>query len=151
MNQPLEKSKQIAFKQFGVINIDYSTNQLDKNLTNDLEVNFQFGSMRPDESDNQFLVYFEVEFISKQYREFVLKVKAVGEFECISNLDDEFMESDFVEISAPAIVFPYLRAFISNLTLSIGFDPITFPTVDFVALAKRKRSADEEEQEDENN
>ncbi|WP_291529041.1 protein-export chaperone SecB [Bacteroides sp. UBA939] len=72
--------------------------------------------------------------------EFDLIVEMVFSFKLDREVDDEFKESDFIKINAPAIAFPYLRSFISNLTLQSGFPPIILPSVNFVQLAKEKTS-----------
>ena len=52
-------------------------------------------------------------------------------------VDEKFKQSDFLTINAPAIAFPYVRSYISNLTLQSGFSPIILPSVNFVKLAKK--------------
>ena len=52
------------------------------------------------------------------------------------DITEEFKVSDFPKINAPAIAFPYLRAFISNVTLQSGFNPVMLPSINFVEFAK---------------
>ena len=40
-------------------------------------------------------------------------------------------------INAPAIAFPYLRSFLSILTMQAGYPPVMIPSVNFVEFAKR--------------
>lgn len=63
----------------------------------------------------------------------------VAEFATDSPISDEFKESNFPKINAPAIAFPYLRAFVSNLLLSSGFTPLILPSINFVAKASEKK------------
>ncbi len=71
----------------------------------------------------------EVDVIRENY--FHLNLFAVGTFQ-ISNIPDENinLRSNFVNANAPAIMFPYIRAFISTLTSNVGAAavPITLPT-----------------------
>lgn len=48
----------------------------------------------------------------------------------------EFIQSSFPKVNAPAIAFPYIRAYISNLTLQSGLEPIILPSINFIKLAE---------------
>ena len=47
-------------------------------------------------------------------------------------ITEDFKISHFPKINAPAIAYPYLRAFVSNLTLQSGVDPAMLPTINFI-------------------
>jgi preprotein translocase subunit SecB len=55
-------------------------------------------------------------------------------FECDEAIDDEFKNSHFPRVNAPAIAFPYLRAFISTVTLNAGYPVIMLPSWNFQAM-----------------
>lgn len=57
-------------------------------------------------------------------------------FESSDNVNDQFLESDFSKISAPAIGFPYLRSFISTFSIQAGVPPIILPSINFVQFSK---------------
>ncbi|MEI6816026.1 MAG: protein-export chaperone SecB [Bacteroidota bacterium] len=61
-----------------------------------------------------------------------LIVEAIGVFEIIGELDIEFSDK-LKSINAPAITYPYIRAFIYNLTISVGMNPIVIPVMDFAS------------------
>lgn len=63
-------------------------------------------------------------------------------FECSNIIDQTFLDSEFAKISAPAIGFPYVRAFISTVSLQAGLPPIILPSINFVQFSKE---IDEEE------
>ena len=71
-------------------------------------------------------------------KDFKIKVEMLFRFETDINLDEEFKKSDFIRINAPAIAYPYVRSFISNLTLQAGFSPVILPSVNFVQLVKEE-------------
>ena len=50
---------------------------------------------------------------------FSLYILAIGNFELI-DLNDDRLKNNFVNINAPAIMFPYIRSFISTLTSNLG-------------------------------
>ena len=60
---------------------------------------------------------------------FELMLRAVGTFEVESELNDE-LRGVFVNSNAPAIMFPYIRSFISTLTANLGnvVETLTLPT-----------------------
>ena len=67
------------------------------------------------------------DFKEKNYPFFMLaKIKAFFDFE--SSLTDEEVKK-LLEINGTAIVFPYLRMIISNLTVNSGLPPLILPTV----------------------
>ena len=55
-----------------------------------------------------------------------------------------FKDSDklsrFLYLNAPAIMFPYLRAYISSLTALSGINPITLPTLNLSGLKSELES-----------
>lgn len=94
-----------------VFNLDYH-NQFDK------------------EEKNLFHVIFDILVIHSN--EFRLKCKYAACFKTSTAIDDDFKNSDFPIINAPAIAFPFLRSFISNITLNSGYNPAILPSINFI-------------------
>ena len=61
-------------------------------------------------------------------------------FECTSPIDSVFLGSEFAKISAPAIGFPYVRAFISTISVQAGLPPIIIPSINFVQFNKEEEA-----------
>lgn len=59
-----------------------------------------------------------------------IKVTTVAFFEYDSSLT-EAQKKTFFMYNAPAILFPYIRAYISTLTAQSGIDAIVLPTINF--------------------
>ena len=78
-------------------------------------------------------------YIDIKDEEFNILMEMVFLFELEEDVDEKFKQSDFLTINAPAIAFPYVRSYISNLTLQSGFSPIILPSVNFVKLAKKNK------------
>jgi preprotein translocase subunit SecB len=55
-------------------------------------------------------------------------VELIGYFVFDSDID-EMTKNIFTNVSAPAILFPYIRAYISTLTALSGRSPILLPTI----------------------
>ena len=91
-------------------------------------------SLYIEDDPKKFLIRFDVELDDEK---FDINFKMDYLFDCDVAISDDFMSSDFVKVNAPAIAFPYLRAFISTLTLQSGLEPIILPSINFVELNKR--------------
>ena len=68
-----------------------------------------------------------------------INVKCKGIFQFDKSLSEEEKDK-FYNINAPAILFPYLRAYISSLTALSGIPPIILPTLNFAARQKIEKS-----------
>ena len=70
---------------------------------------------------NENLSFFKIvqEIRIKSEKSFDLFILAVGTFELV-DLTDEITKKHFVNSNAPAIMFPYIRSFVSTLTSNIG-------------------------------
>jgi len=80
----------------------------------------------PDNNSSNFTIIIELKIGSKNY--FDISIVAFGNF----SLNKSVNEPDskvFINTNAPAIMFPYVRSFLSTLTsnLGSGFAPIILP------------------------
>ncbi|WP_286236199.1 protein-export chaperone SecB [Vibrio fluvialis] len=89
------------------------------------------------DQDDVFVVQFDVAVKSEQG--FELEIQYVAEFESDESISDDFKKSQFPIVNAPAIAYPYLRAFISLLTLNAGYETLILPTVNFQAMANKRK------------
>jgi len=65
-------------------------------------------------------------------------------FKTSSNIEEDFKTSSFTKVNAPAIAYPYLRAFITTITLNSGFKPFTLPTINFVKLSQKREKQEQD-------
>jgi preprotein translocase subunit SecB len=49
-------------------------------------------------------------------------------------VSDKILEHTFIQVNAPAIGYPFLRALVANVCLSCGHDPVMLPPVNFQAI-----------------
>lgn len=96
--------------------------------------NLSVGHFFSEEDAKEFGVGFRINLADA---EFSILLEMVFLFELDEDIDENFRSSDFVTVNAPAIAFPYVRSYISNLTLQSGFSPIILPSVNFVKLAQK--------------
>ncbi|MGC4130258.1 MAG: protein-export chaperone SecB [Bergeyella sp.] len=71
----------------------------------------------PKDNPNHFKIIQEVHVSADNT--FNLFIVAIGNFE-LSNVEDEKIRHNFVNMNAPAIMFPYIRSFISTFTSNLG-------------------------------
>lgn len=103
------------------------------------DFNLELSDILFEDKSNSFVKVFnlDVSVINIEKSELVkIKVEYHTFFETSSEITTEFMQSDFVKVSAPAIGFPYLRAFISTFTLQAGLQPVILPSINFIQFNK---------------
>lgn len=92
-------------------------------------------SIKLDFEENHFFVTFDLKMLTSDGQG--MQVKYKSKFVTDSAIDEEFISSNFPYVNAPAISYPFLRAFVSNLTLNAGYSPVMLPSVNFVALKEK--------------
>ena len=97
------------------------------NTSLEIKTNFLFN----DEIDKEYILLFTGNFENEL---FTLNVIFGAVFGTSESIDEDFKESDFVKINSPAIAFPFLRSFISNLTLNAGLSPFILPAYNFAKI-----------------
>lgn len=119
-----KQEAQFRFLDFKVVKSIYQIDTQKFKQGGKLEVNFKF----PTELDftQKNLISFPMEvLIENEDKSLRIQVGIIGVFE--SDVDIT-KEKSFIEVSAPAIIFPYIRAYVSNLTSMSGIQPILLPT-----------------------
>lgn len=83
-------------------------------------------------SDSIFRLILGVK-IEDENKIFKIEIEAQADYSFDKEIDQEKLNKLFY-INAPAIVFPYIRAYISTLTNLSGIKPITLPTLNLTSL-----------------
>ncbi|WP_115460901.1 protein-export chaperone SecB [Winogradskyella aurantiaca] len=116
----MDINKQIKLKFHGV---DFPVVNFQSDKVNpttegmDIKMNFNPKVHYPKEHPDFFRIVQEINLESE--KNFSLFIVAVGTFELGKDTDDATKKS-FVNLNAPAIMFPYVRSFISTLTGNLG-------------------------------
>ncbi len=120
-----EKEAQFRFVNY---RITESAIQIDpeREPNDELEVNFE-QTIGVHETENRMRLLLNTT-ISDKDSVLSIAVKAEGFFEFDTELDEE-MKDGFFNQNAPAILFPYIRAYISTLSTLSGLKPIILPTL----------------------
>lgn len=101
-----------------------------------------------DESDDDLSFGFKPEFREKECRSYDIiftmdfkhrsgvnfHVVYRSKFATDNDISSDFQKSAFIFVNSPAIAYPFMRAFVANIMLLSGYDPIMLPTVNFQKL-----------------
>lgn len=129
---------QLKSIQFPFVKMDVENYQ---DVNNKVEVNFSINinnNFRIQECSKSFEVVLAVAV--KASNGIIIDVTAKSVFSTSEDITDEFIRGNFPNVNAPAIVYPYIRAYISNLTVNGGYPAIIIPAVNFQYLAEKQRA-----------
>ena len=124
MNPPVQT--RIRLDSVQVTKIDFCSTTFEKEITSDTYLSLEKSLFKNQEDEHRFRIAFLVTLLIDS-KEFELELKAVAHFFSLEPVTEEFLKSDFAQINAPAISFPFLRAYIANFTVNSGFNPIMLP------------------------
>ena len=124
----MEKQNKIHLKRTFVksVNFEYKKDFTEGEL--DTSVNIKKECIFKEDKDKEYIILFKGSFKNEI---FDLEIEFVAVFGTSEIIDESFKESIFVKSSSPAIAFPYLRSFISTLTLNAGLPPLILPAYNF--------------------
>ncbi|MFD1258704.1 protein-export chaperone SecB [Mucilaginibacter terrae] len=121
----------LTYQGFEVIKILHDRGDLDiSDKGGDFRVNVKYLCNVNNDSHNDFLIVFIVTITHTVSATFNFQVEAFGKFN-INGEPESTVYYNLTEISAPSIVYPYLRAFISNVAIQSGLEPIFIPALNF--------------------
>ena len=89
---------------------------------------------------NQFQLNLDM-LVEDEDKKFMCEVKTISMFDFPEEADIETMKSGLFTTNAPAIAFPYIRAYIANLTAQSGLLNIMLPTLNLSGLGKQLKEA----------
>jgi preprotein translocase subunit SecB len=128
----------IIFEKINIeMNPEFKPEGIGEGLDVDISLNAN-GNI--DKSRN--LLRFELEtsvFKNTKNRPFSIFIKAIGFFS-VKNKDDIPILEEFSKINAPAIIFPFVRETIADLTLKTGFPPLLLPPTNIRALIANRNN-----------
>jgi len=126
--------RKIRLQHFRIKDLNFKIKEFKNSIFNgEVETNFSinFKIIVPENGSNTYLIVFKV-VIDNTFVDIKLISEAI--FETNQAIDEEFLNSNFVRINSPAIAFPYLRSFISTLTINAGIPPIVLPAINFTQI-----------------
>lgn len=116
--------------------VEYFSISANKSVEED-DLDLAYNAGYQEDNLHNFAIKFDVKVQSLHGYE--IELAYIAYFETDEEVDNSFMESTFPIVNAPAIAYPYMRSFISLVTLNSGFDPLILPTVNFQAIAQAQK------------
>ncbi|WP_430827304.1 protein-export chaperone SecB [Chryseobacterium indologenes] len=133
----MENNMQLQYLGLQVREAKFKVKSYEKSVADSLETELKIKSGFSDDDKRRFAIIIHLTLKSDDSN-FFLQVEAHNHFAINQDMPEGFEQSPFVNVNAPAIAFPYIRAFISNLTLNAGYDPVILPSYNFVKLYQDK-------------
>ena len=135
----------INFEKFLIekSNFKINKNYIPKDEEMELDIKFK-NEINIDENNTMALITLSCSVFNKAVERnypFSLKVTIVGFFEYQANLTDEDI-LEILEVNGNAILFPYLRSYITTLTSNSGIPPLIIPTINIAKLVKENKIID---------
>ena len=96
----------------------------------DLSIGF-LPSGKLDRDNNIFHLQLGVD-ISSPSETFKIEIDSIGYFKY--DIEDDSKLNSYLYLNAPALLFPYLRAYISSVTTLSGIKPIVLPTLNVSSI-----------------
>lgn len=121
----------LQLKEYRVVRMEINPNELQSGNDN---LDLKIGQIYLNDTDYIFGIGFKVDMNNE---EFSLNMEMRFFFETDEPITENFKNSTFPIVNAPAIAFPYVRSFISTITLQAGYNAVMLPSINFVEFAKR--------------
>lgn len=113
----IQEQSKLKFNGVDIINVQFKATRPSIGVEKDVEIACTPKVFYPKDNAKKFNVIMELKLSSEGY--FELFVGAIGEFELNQDITEE-LKKTFVNMNAPAIMFPYLRAFVTTLSANMG-------------------------------
>lgn len=143
----MEVSEQPSLKFHGVdiANVQFDCKKYFNRQNSEIKMNLNPTVLFETEKENFFKIIMELSLSSKEY--FKLELLAIGTFEIAGQNIDAKIRNSFVNANAPAIMFPYVRAFVHNFSINLGNTTggLTIPAQFFQGELQTYRDTTEEE------
>jgi len=132
MSTPVEKAS-FSFVKYIISDAKISVSE--KEISK--KINFSFTpSGIIDDKSKRFKLKLQTE-VSDKNKSFKIKLCAIGLFKYEGSIEDSM---PFFCINGPAILFPYIRAYLSSLSALSGIPLILLPTINMSGLADTLKS-----------
>lgn len=133
-------SSPLNFKNFGIEKMIYTNDYKNQIKNNKLKPNLECNVLQSKEDESRFNVRLNIEIGDQEFKvyDFFVNVSIIGEFET-NEVDSNLVPN------AIAILFPYLRSLVSDLTSKGNKKPIILPPINVNDLIKNAKVQDIDE------
>ena len=107
------------------------------------EMDFTTFTAASTEASTRFFIGFNLVLRIEDKNQF--SVKYLAEFECDAEVTPDMLKNHaFVQVNAPAIAYPFMRAFIATILLNAGYEPPMLPAINFQALFNKRKTEEQQ-------
>ena len=116
----MEIKNQHRLRFYGVDfpNVEFTSFKPVSGKTPEIHINIEPKIFLPKDKKEYFNIVMKVELNADEY--FNLQLLAIGNFEISGEKITKKIRKDFINANAPAIMFPYIRSFITAFTSNLG-------------------------------
>lgn len=125
----------LQFKDYQVTEIKYNFDPFRADADDELTPDFKYNIRRNPENRSQAWVFLSFSMGDQELKtsSFYISITVAGYFEVFGE-DDEETILGFYKTNALAILYPYLRSIVSEITSKGTQSPLILPTLNIVAL-----------------
>ncbi|HCQ3487930.1 TPA: protein-export chaperone SecB [Staphylococcus aureus] len=133
-------SSPLKFKDFGIEKMVYTSDFRNSIKNNKLKPKLECNVLRSKEEKTKFNIRLNIEIGDENFinYDFFVSVSIIGDFETDENIDSDLVPN------AIAILFPYLRSLISDLTSKGNKKPLILPPINVNDLLKNAKVEEED-------
>ena len=130
---------EMKFANFALLKVNFFLNQeykedsADTSVSPDISINHEFR-----EKEKQLIVILGLRQ-TKGNIPYRFEIESGGIFQ-FENIPEEKMLKQLASINCPAILFPYVRETIADLTRRAGFPPLHLNPINFIQLAREQEA-----------
>lgn len=129
MNKKVEKAR---FRFVEYLFKETSIKLTGEDISDDVEFGIEPNGIF--EEDNKMFILTLNVLVKDKKSSLEVKMTVTGKFEYETNDKQELVP--YLGFNAPAIMFPYIRAYITNITALGGMSPIILPTLNMESVGK---------------
>lgn len=143
------EQKKITLKKLKASKLEFENSNDAGTGVSEVEIDMTVSRVINNENENkkEFAIVYDLKLNTKEDNSFKFNCIYLAIFESDSDVNGEFLDSYFARVNAPAIGFPYLRAYVTSVTTSAGLKPFILPTFNFKELGNKTTDPDQENQE----
>lgn len=136
-------SNKNVFLQFIPLSDEFDQKNIENDKKNRDQFSFDLDVGFSEVDKSQFMVTIQAELTKKD--QYLMQMVFVSEFEVNQDIDEEFKNSKFPYVNAPAIAYPFFRSFVANTLVNAGWDVHYLPSVNFEKLYNDKNQNQQQE------
>ena len=123
-----------TFDEFRLLNVSFSVN-VDFDFENDVKINPHISRKSEYDEKKRILISYVKVSLTGDEAPFAFTVEGAGHFTFEKKPVKKQLDA-VSKINAPAIIYPYIRETIADMTRRAGLPPLHLPPVNFVNLAE---------------